>query len=87
MGSVENPPLYALLAVLALVTAFVAPSRLVTGVALAVSTCSATGAIASSIKHRSSAPRMVFPTCAASVAILCAAWLLIYATFFVHWVF
>lgn len=87
MGSVENPPLYALLAVLALMATFFSPSRPVAGIALGVSALSAIGAIASSLKHRSSAPRMVFLTCAASVATLFAIWLLIYATFFVHWVF
>ena len=87
MGSVENPPLYALLAVLALMATAFSPSRAFFEVALAVSGASAIGAIVSSLKHRSSAPRMVLLTCAASVAVLFAISLLIYATFFVRWVF
>ena len=87
MGSVENPPLYALLAVLALMATFFSPSRPVAGIALGVSASGAIGAVAASLKHRSSAPGMVFLTCAASVAILLVACLLIYATFLVHWVF
>jgi len=87
MGSSENPPLYALLAVLALMAMFFSPSRLVAGIAFGIGTLSATGAIASSRRHHASAPRMMLLTCSASAIVLIALLILTYATFFVHWTF
>lgn len=87
MGSVENPPLYALLAVLALMATFFSPYPLFAVITLAASAASAIGAIVTSLKHRSSAPKMAFFTCAAGGATLLATWLVVYATFFVHWIF
>jgi hypothetical protein len=87
MGSAENPPLYALLAVLALMATFFSPSRLVAGIAFSVGALSAIGAIAAAHGHRASAPRMVLLTCLVSAIVLLALLILLYTTFFVHWTF
>ena len=87
MGSVEKMPLYALLAVLALMAMFFSPSRPVAGIALGVGALSAIGAIASSPRHHASAPRMALLTCAISALVLIGVLILTYAPFFVHWTF
>jgi len=87
MGSAENPPLYTLLAVLALLATFFGPNRLATGIAVGVGAVSAIGAIVSARHHRSSAPRMVFLTYAVSAIVLLALMILTYAMFFVRWTF